>query len=312
MEFRDMESLFDQALPYLHLAFGENPDWKQVLLTLLTPLFLGATGVEFLYLKKKGQSFFFRKDEVITNIGLGVTYQVMELVWYALFIVFFMDWMYSFRLATIEVTVVSFLWLMLGIEFCYYWFHRGSHRIRWFWCAHVVHHSGENMTTTTAARQSLFYGVNLHQLFWAPMLLIGFPPWAVLLAYGVDLGYQYFVHTQAVDRLPKWYEYIFNTPSHHRVHHGRNPQYIDKNYGGILIIFDRMFGTFEPEVEPVDYGIVRQPKTNNLWTLNIHEWKDMFSDAMKAGPIWLRLKHIWAPPEWVRPGLLDQSNLRDK
>ena len=307
-----MEALLQTVEPWFLLAFGNNPDWKQVLLTLLTPLFLAATGVEYLYLKKNGKSFFFRKNEVLTNIGLGLTYQTMELVWYALFIVFFMDWMYSFRIATIEVTPLSFLGLMLGIEFCYYWFHRASHRIRWFWCAHVVHHTGENMTTTTAARQSLFYGINLHQIFWAPMLLIGFPPWAVLLAYGVDLAYQYFVHTQAVGQLPKWYEAIFNTPSHHRVHHGRNPQYIDKNSGGMLIIFDRLFGTFEPEIEAVDYGIVRQPKTNNLWTLNTHEWKDMFSDALKPGPFFQRLKHLWAPPEWVRPGLENQSNLRDK
>lgn len=307
-----MNELIQSVMPLLTTLFGENPDWKQALLSILTPVFLGATGLEYLYLKKHGKSFFFKKDEVVTNILLGVSYQAMELVWYAVFILFFMDWMYSFRFATQEVTPLSFLVLLLGIEFCYYWFHRGSHRIRWFWCAHVVHHSGENMTTTTAARQSLFYGINLHQIFWAPMLLVGFPPWAVMLAYGVDLAYQYFVHTQAVDKLPKWFEYVFNTPSHHRVHHGRNPQYIDKNYGGMLIIFDRMFGTFEPEVEPVDYGIVRQPKTNNIWTLNTHEWKDMFSDSLKPGPIWLRIKHIWAPPEWVRPGLEEQSNLQGK
>lgn len=309
-----MEDLIQQALPYIHMGFGPDPDWKQVFLSLLTPLFLGATLVEYLYLKKKGRSFFFRKNEVITNMLLGGTYQTMEVVWYALFVSTFMSWLYSFRIATIEVTFLNFWALFFGIEFCYYWFHRASHRIRWFWCAHVVHHSGENMTTTTAMRQSLFYAVNLHQIFWAPMLIIGFPVWAVLLAYGVNLGYQYFVHTQAVDKLPAWFEWIFNTPSHHRVHHGRNPAYIDKNYGGVLIIWDRLFGTFQAELkeDPVEYGIVRQPKTDNIWTLNIHEWQDMFSDALKPGPLWQRIKHIWAPPEWVRPGLADQSNLRGK
>lgn len=309
-----MEQLINQAMamPTFNLLFGPNPDWKQVFLTLLTPLFLGATLVEYLYLKKIGKSFFFKKNEVITNMLLGGTYQAMELVWFALFVSAFMEWIYTFRIATIEVTPLSFAALLFGIEFCYYWFHRGSHRVRWFWCAHVVHHSGENMTTTTAMRQSLFYAVNLHQIFWAPMLIIGFPVWAVLLAYGVNLGYQYFVHTQAVNKFPKWFEYIFNTPSHHRVHHGRNAEYIDKNYGGVLIIWDRIFGTFEPEVAPVDYGIVRQPKTNNIWTLNTHEWRDMFSDALKPGPLWQRIKHIWAPPEWIRPGLTDQSNMRDK
>lgn len=307
-----MEHLIEQALPWLHLAFGPDPDWKQAFLTLLTPVFLGATGIEYLYLKRHGKSFFFRKNEVITNMLLGGSYQTMEMVWFALFVNAFMHWMYGFRFQTITVTPLNFLGLFLGLEFCYYWFHRASHRIRWFWCAHVVHHSGENMTTTTAMRQSLFYAINLHQVFWAPMLLIGFPVWAVLLAYGINLGYQYFVHTQAVTRFSPWVEYVFNTPSHHRVHHGRNPQYIDKNYGGVLIIWDRLFGTFEPEMETVEYGIVRQPKTDNIWTLNTHEWKDMFGDALKPGHWWLRLKHIWAPPEWTRPGLLDQSNLRDK
>lgn len=307
-----MEHLIEQALPWLHMAFGSDPDWKQAFLTLLTPVFLGATGIEYLYLKRHGKSFFFRKNEVITNMLLGGSYQAMEMVWFALFVNAFMHWMYGFRFQTLTVTPLNFLGLFLGLEFCYYWFHRASHRIRWFWCAHVVHHSGENMTTTTAMRQSLFYAINLHQVFWAPMLLIGFPVWAVLLAYGINLGYQYFVHTQAVTRFAPWFEYIFNTPSHHRIHHGRNPQYIDKNYGGVLIIWDRLFGTFEPEVETVEYGIVRQPKTDNIWTLNTHEWKDMFGDALKPGNWWLRLKHIWAPPEWTRPGLLDQSNLRDK
>lgn len=307
-----MEHLIEQALPWLYMAFGPDPDWKQVFLTLLTPVFLGATGIEYLYLKRHGKSFFFRKNEVITNMLLGGSYQAMEMVWFALFVNAFMHWMYGFRFQTLTVTPLNFLGLFLGLEFCYYWFHRASHRIRWFWCAHVVHHSGENMTTTTAMRQSLFYAINLHQVFWAPMLLIGFPVWAVLLAYGINLGYQYFVHTQAVTRFAPWFEYIFNTPSHHRVHHGRNPQYIDKNYGGVLIIWDRLFGTFEPEVETVEYGIVRQPKTDNIWTLNTHEWKDMFGDALKPGNWWLRLKHIWAPPEWARPDLLDQSNLRDK
>lgn len=121
--------------------------------------------------------------------------------------------------------------------------------------------------------------------------------------YAIDLVYQYFIHTQAVGKLSKPIEFFFNTPSHHRVHHGRNPEYIDKNYGGVVIIFDRLFGTFveeDMENNPVDYGIVKQIHTNNILKINFHEWIDMFKDIRQAGPISGKLKHIWAPPEWQR------------
>ncbi len=297
-----MQDLITQSLPLLHSVFGPNPDWKQVYLTLLTPFFLLATLIEWLYMRRQGRADVFERKALTANMLLGATYQLLEPVWFLLFVGVLMDFIYSFRITTIAITPLSFMALVFGVEFCYYWFHRGSHRIRWFWCAHVVHHSGENMNTTTAMRQSMFYAVNLHQLFWAPMLLVGFAPWAVLLAYGVDLGYQYFVHTQAVHKLPKWFEFIFNTPSHHRVHHGRNPIYIDKNYGGMLIIYDRLFGTFQDELDeqPVEYGIVEQPKTNNIWTLNTHEWKAMFLDAWESKSLTQAIWHIFGPPEWEK------------
>ncbi|MBU3740440.1 MAG: sterol desaturase family protein [Rhodoferax sp.] len=299
-----MKEIFDTLLPFIHIAFGPDPDWKQVFLQGLTPLFLLATLIEWRHMKSVGRGNVFKGKDVAVNMLLGVGYQLLELVWWALFISALLNGLYALRIQTIELTPLSFLGLMFGLEFCYYWFHRGSHRIRWFWCAHVVHHSGENMNTTTAMRQSMFYGVNLHQFFWAPMLIVGYAPWAVMLAYGVNLGYQYFIHTQSVGKLHPWLEAVLNTPSHHRAHHGRNDRYIDKNFGGMLIIWDRLFGTFEAEAEedPVDYGIPRQPKTQNLWELNTHEWRDMFTDALRPGPVAQRLKHIWGPPEWTRPG----------
>jgi sterol desaturase/sphingolipid hydroxylase (fatty acid hydroxylase superfamily) len=115
------------------------------------------------------------------------------------------------------------------------------------------------------------------------------------------LTYQFFVHTEAVRRLPAWFEYVFVTPSHHRVHHGRNPAYIDKNYGGVLILFDRWLGTFAQEVEPVDYGIVHQVDSQNILTLNFTEMRALGRDLLIPGPLGLRLKHLWAPPEWKRP-----------
>jgi sterol desaturase/sphingolipid hydroxylase (fatty acid hydroxylase superfamily) len=191
--------------------------------------------------------------------------------------------------------------LFILVEFFYYWFHRTSHRVRWFWCAHVVHHSGQHMSLSTAMRQSMLYSLTGYWVFFLPLMLIGLSPEITMSLYAVDLAYQFFVHTEAVRRMPAWYEYVFVTPSHHRVHHGRNPQYIDKNFGGVLILFDRWFGTFEAEVEPVDYGIPHQINSNNILTLNFHEFAAMVRDMLRPGPLWLRLKHVWAPPEWTRP-----------
>ena len=117
---------------------------------------------------------------------------------------------------------------------------------------------------------------------------------------GVSLLYQFWIHTEAIGRMG-WFEKIFNTPSHHRVHHGRNPQYIDRNYGGVLILFDRWFGTFAEEREKVDYGIVRQVHSTNLIVLNFHEFVDMWRDVLRKGPLQARLRHLWMPPEWTRP-----------
>ncbi|PJE79200.1 hypothetical protein CI610_01846 [invertebrate metagenome] len=184
------------------------------------------------------------------------------------------------------------------MEFFYYWFHRVSHRVRWFWCAHVVHHSGETMNMSTAMRQSLTYTLNASHFFWVPLILFGFEPRWVMLALAVNLAYQYFVHTEAIRRLPDWFEFVFNTPSHHRAHHGRNREYIDKNYGGILIIFDRIFGTFEPEAAPVNYGIPKPVNSYNILTLNFHEWRAMFRDARQADSWRQRLGFLFMPPQW--------------
>ena len=136
--------------------------------------------------------------------------------------------------------------------------------------------------------------VTENELAW-----IGFLPEHIILVVAVNLAYQFFVHTQAVPKLG-WFEKLFNTPSHHRVHHARNPRYIDRNYGGVLIIWDRLFGSFVEEAEPYDYGIVRQIRTRNPFVLMFHEWRDMFADALRPGPLRQRLRHFWAPPEWER------------
>ena len=200
----------------------------------------------------------------------------------------------------IENSWLSFLLLFLLQDFFYYWFHRGSHRIRFMWASHVVHHSSERLNLSTAFRQSFTYPISGMWVFWVPIVLIGFEPELVLGSVLLSLAYQFFVHTQLVPKLGPL-EWILNTPSHHRVHHAKNPEYIDRNYGGVLIIWDRLFGTFVEENDdiPLVYGITRQIHSHNPLYLTLHEWRDMFKDAISGKKTMIqRVGHLWRPPEW--------------
>ncbi len=278
-----------------------NLEWKQVVLIAMTPIFLLAFGAEWRFMAQRGRAQSFSLPDIMANLNLGLAYQVFELIAYTLVTASLVGWFWQHRLFDMPITVWTVPLLFVFMEFCYYWFHRASHRIRWFWAAHVVHHSEERMNMTTAMRQSLLYSVTGWWLFFMPMVLLGVPPEVVFVLYACDLTWQFFIHTESIGKLPAWMEYWLNTPSNHRVHHARNPEYIDRNYGGVLIIFDRWFGTYAEESAPVDYGIVRQVRSRNLLVLNFHEFIDMWRDVARPGPLWLRLQHLWRAPEWVRP-----------
>ncbi|CAD5107600.1 sterol desaturase family protein [Zestomonas carbonaria] len=273
-------------------------DIRRDLLLIMTPLFISTLAAEWLAMRRRG--VFCLKDS-LSSLALGGLYLVGDALLVLFLVLPIYHLAFHFRLLEFSMGAWAFVALFFGLELSYYAFHRASHRIRWFWAAHVVHHSSEHMNLTTAMRQSLFYGVAGNWLFYLPLVWLGFAPEWVLFMLSVSLGYQYFIHTRSVERLPRVIEWLFNTPSHHRAHHGRNPQYIDRNYGGILIVFDRLFGTFVEEREPVEYGILRQVHSVNPLWLNLHEWVDMFRDVARPGPWRLRLKHLWAPPEWQRP-----------
>jgi sterol desaturase/sphingolipid hydroxylase (fatty acid hydroxylase superfamily) len=297
-----MTDMIEAVHAWLTGLLGNDVDWKQVLLAGMSPIFLLAFVVEFSAARKKGRREQFHWKEIVANLALGTAYQIAEGAAWLLAVGSLFGWVYQHRLFDIPVNGWTILPIFVMVELCYYCFHRSSHRVRWWWAAHVPHHSGETMNFTTAMRQSVlnvFVGIFI---FYLPPVLLGVPPAVVMFLLAVDLVYQYFVHTEAIGKLPAWYEYFFDTPSNHRVHHGRNAQYIDKNYGGVLIIFDRLFGTYAPEVEKVDYGIPRQIRSYNFLILNVHEMVDMWRDVLAPGPLWQRLKHLWMPPDWQRPG----------
>ncbi|WP_231468635.1 sterol desaturase family protein [Novosphingobium sp. CECT 9465] len=171
-----------------------------------------------------------------------------------------------------------------ALEFAYYWFHRFSHTVRWMWATHAVHHSAREYVLPSAIRLGWTEFFSLGWVFFAVLVLIGFPPMVVAVLLGANLIYQFPLHTEAVGRLPKWIEAVFNTPSHHRAHHASETDYLDCNFGGILIVWDRLFGTFraEPHDRALRYGLVHDLDSRNPVHIALHEWRRLFADIAQA------------------------------
>jgi sterol desaturase/sphingolipid hydroxylase (fatty acid hydroxylase superfamily) len=211
-----------------------------------------------------------------------------------------MVWVYEHRLFTLPAAWWTWVLLLFAEDLCYYAFHRASHEIRFFWAAHVNHHSSQHYNLSTALRQSWTTPLT-GPLFWLPLPLLGFPPWMVLTQQAISLLYQYWIHTEAIGRLG-WLEAIFNTPSHHRVHHGANPRYLDRNHGGIFIIWDRLFGTFEVEGERVRYGLTTNLTSHDPIHIAFHEWKQIAIDVAGAHSAGDALRYVFGPPGWSPDG----------
>ena len=203
-----------------------------------------------------------------------------------------------------EISFVWWAWVLLlfAEDFCYYWFHRISHESRFFWASHVVHHSSKEYNLSTALRQT-WSGSFYTFIFWFPLILIGFHPVLVLVQMSISLIYQYWIHTELIHKMPKWFEAIFNTPSHHRVHHATNPQYLDRNHAGIFIIWDKLFNTFEPEVEKPIYGLVTNIETYNPLKIAFIEWYNLLTDFFTSKTsIINKFKYLIKPPGWKHDG----------
>lgn len=197
---------------------------------------------------------------------------------------------------------------LVGVDFCYYWFHRLHHDVRILWAAHVNHHSSERYNLSTALRQSWTTPITGAVFYW-PLALVGFEPWLIMAARAVDTLYQYWIHTELVGRMGAL-EAVLNTPSHHRVHHGTEVEYLDRNHGGILIVWDRLFGTFEPERAPVHYGITRNLDTFRPVEIAFHEWKALLRDLRRARSPREALGYAFAPPGWSPDGSTLTSDQR--
>jgi len=217
---------------------------------------------------------------VVNTLTGTVALWMMMLVW-------------PFRVAEIPVTWWSMIALFVAYDFVYYWKHRLAHRMRWFWMEHVTHHSSTHYNLTTALRQPWFGPFT--GLIWIglPLVILGFHPLFIFFVGGLNLVYQFWIHTEAIGKMPAWFEAVMNTPSHHRVHHAINPRYLDSNYAGVFIVWDKMFGSFVPELEsdPPTYGIVKPLASYNPLTVAFHEAFGLARDCWHDG---LR------PDRWLR------------
>ncbi len=195
-----------------------------------------------------------------------------------------------------------YTWLIaiLGVDLLYYCYHRLAHRVRLVWATHQAHHSSQYFNLATALRQK--WNNSGEILMWIPLPLLGVPPWLVFVSFSLNLIYQFWVHTERIDKLWRPVEFLLNTPSHHRVHHGMDAEYLDKNYGGILIVWDRLFGSFQEELFRPHYGLTKPVDTFNIWTLQTYEYLAIVRDVRSATRRRDRLRYIFGPPGWQPVG----------
>lgn len=192
---------------------------------------------------------------------------------------------------------------LVGVDVLFYAYHRIAHRVRIIWATHQAHHSSRYFNFSTALRQKWNNSGEL--VLWAPLPMLGIPPWMVFTSFSVSLIYQFWIHTERIGKLPRPIEFVFNTPSHHRVHHGTDKVYIDRNYGGILILWDRLFGSFQPEVFRPHYGLTKPVDTFNIWKLETHEYVAIARDV-RASSSWRdRLGYVFGPPGWMPASIGD-------
>jgi sterol desaturase/sphingolipid hydroxylase (fatty acid hydroxylase superfamily) len=208
------------------------------------------------------------------------------------------------RLFTLEFnSALMFVLLFVGQEFFYYWYHRASHRMRFFWATHAVHHSPNQLTLATAFRLGWTGKIAGASMFFTPLVWLGVRPELVAATLGLNLLYQFWLHNTWTPKLG-WFEYVFNTPSAHRVHHASNVDYLDANYGGVLVIFDRLFGTYVEERadEPCRYGLVTPTRTRNPLVNQFEHWVSLVRDIATAGSVWTAIKYVLMPPGWRADG----------
>ena len=271
------------------------------------PGFVALVLIEMLWARRARRDAYEPRD-TLTSLAFGLGSTVSALLFGGVFVALYMG-LWEFRLFDVPWTWWAFALCFVLDDLKYYWVHRFGHRVRWFWASHVNHHSSQHYNLSTALRQTWTGFLTLGFVFALPLVLLGFHPATIAICGGFNLIYQFWIHTEAIDRMPRWFEAVMNTPSHHRVHHATNPRYLDRNYAGVFIVWDKLFGTFEPEVrgEKIRYGIVKQLGSFNLLWAVFHEWIGIAQDMWRA-PWKYKLSYLLREPGWTHDGSRQTSD----
>ena len=277
------------------------------LLGILFLLYVGGFFLwEWLQLRKTAEGYPWQ--EALVSLAVMLVRRLLLIVGLGSLALLYYEFLYRLHLFDLSIAsdkplpALKLIALFLGVEFCYYWQHRCMHQCRWFWADHSVHPSPNRLVFLVAERLGWFSNLSGVMLFYTPLLLLGFTPQAVIAMFTFNLFYQFWLHTELIGKLG-WFEYWFNTPSHHRVHHAANARYLDANYGGVLIIFDRLFGTFIEEKEPVVFGLVQPQLSRNPFTVALAEWKNIVRDVATHWRHPLRVLHyLFDVPGWSHDG----------
>lgn len=266
---------------------------------LATPFFFLLILLEMIWIKRGGRGEY-EPNDTLTSLLMGLG-NLMATVAGAYIAISAYLWAWQYRPFDMGYAWWAWVLCFFAEDLSYYVFHRAAHRVRWFWASHVVHHSSQHYNLSTALRQTWTNTLSAHFVFRMPLFLLGFEPAMIIFCAGANLIYQFWIHTESIGKMGRLIEGFMNTPSHHRVHHATNPRYLDSNYAGMFIIWDRMFGTFVEETaeDPPHYGIIRNLGTFNPVKVAFHEWLAMFADIWRVRGLGNKLRFIIAPPGWT-------------
>lgn len=274
---------------------------ESVLIMISVPIYIIVIGTEMLYSYYKNKHLYTGKG-ILSNIYLSILNFSLDILVRGICLIV-LNYFYRFRFFEIQNVMVYWGVLLLAEDFMYYWLHRVDHYCRFFWAVHVTHHSSEEFNLTVGFRSSVFQPL-YRFIYFIPLSLMGFSGLDIMFMYSATQIFGILVHTQTVNKLG-FLEYFLVTPSHHRVHHGSNVKYLDKNMGMLLIIWDKLFGTFQAEdnSDPVKYGLTKNLETYNPVTMVFHEWKAIFKDVFSKKCSFIdKLKYIFGPPGWSHDG----------
>jgi len=277
---------------------------EQFLLLVSTPLYLIIIGAEILLSNYRHRKLYSFRD-TLTNIYLMLLNGGIDLLFRAVYLVI-LQYCWVHRWITVTNLFSYWFLLLLAEDFLYYWLHRWDHEIRLFWAVHVTHHSSEKMNFTVGFRSSVFQPL-YRFIYFIPLALFGFKPVDIVLMYSATQIWGIFVHTELIGKMG-WLEYILVTPSHHRVHHASNPKYLDRNMGMFLIVWDQLFGTFQPELDPADYqprkyGLTKPLEKTGPVDIVFHEWAAIRQDLGRRDVGWRdKWQYVFGPPGWSHDG----------